>query len=39
VLTERFCASDLARARAPVASYPNGEVMERLLEFLNAEAW
>ena len=29
----------LARARAPVASYPKGKVMEPLLELLNDEAW
>ena len=29
----------LARARAPVASYPKGKVMEPLIEFLNDEAW
>src|SRR5690348_10636947 len=39
VLTERFSPATLARARAPVASYPKGEVMKRLLEFLNDEPW
>jgi len=39
MLTERFFRRPLARAQAPIASYSKGEVMERLLEFLNDEAW
>jgi hypothetical protein len=39
MLTERFFAAALSSARAPVACHRKGEVMERLLEFLNAEAW
>jgi hypothetical protein len=39
MLTERFSRRRLTRARALVASYPKDEVMERLLEFLNDEAW
>jgi hypothetical protein len=39
MLTERLFLRPLARARAPVAFYPKGEVMKRLLEFLNDEAW
>jgi hypothetical protein len=40
MLTERiFCRRPLAGARATVAPYPKGTVMERLLEFLNDQAW
>ena len=38
VLYERFFASDpLTRARALAAIYPKGEVMERVLGFLNRD--
>ena len=41
--TNGYCQSAYigldAGARAPVASYPKGKVMEPLLEFLNDEAW
>jgi len=38
MLTERFLRPP-ARARAPISSYWKDDVMKRLLEFLNAEAW
>jgi hypothetical protein len=34
-----FFRRPLARARAPVASDPKGEVIERRREFLNDEVW
>ena len=39
VVTDPNSDRRLARARAPIASYSKGEVMEPLLEFLNDEAW